>query len=149
MKVIAEQYYYALVDEILKERLRESKSANRVFVGLTDDELHAEIEKRLGKPWAIEVRKVTLSASDVNALASARFLKETGWTLLMGLAIVILSLSIAVRYISGMTALYYNIYYVICGAVGLVFIYVYTYKLRKVRKEFHWKYGIRDSDEDK
>jgi hypothetical protein len=48
-----------------------------------------------------------------------------------------------------MTALYYNIYYVLCGGIGLGFIYVYSRKLKKIREDLKWKYGVRDSDGDK
>lgn len=148
MKIIAEQYYYALVDEILKEKLQESKSTKQAFVGLKDDELHAEIEKRLGKPWAIEVRKVTLSRQQVGDIANGQFYRETGRTLLLGLGIILLGLSLATRYIN-MTALFYNIYYTLCGGIGLGFIYVYSRKLKKIREDLKWKYGVRDSDGDK
>jgi len=149
MKIIAEQYYHALVDEILKEKQQQAHSTKQPFVGVTDDELQNEIGKRLGHPWAVEIRKVTLSVKDVNALAGARFFQETGRTLLMVLAIVILALSVGVKYIPNMTALYYNIYYTLCGVIALIFIYVYSRKQAKIRKEFKWKYGVRDTEEEK
>jgi len=147
MKIIAEQYYYALVDEILKEKQQQAHVSRQPFVGVTDEELKNEIDKRLGKPWAVEIRKVTLSAKDVNALAGARFFQETGRSLLMALAIIILALSVGIKYIPNMTALYYNLYYTFCGAIALIFIYIYSHKQAKIRKEFKWKYGVRDTDE--
>ncbi|MDD4876768.1 MAG: hypothetical protein PHQ86_06555 [Dehalococcoidales bacterium] len=149
MKIIAEQYYYALVDEILKEKQQQAHVSSQPFIGVTDEELQNEIGKRLGKPWAVEIRKVTLSVKDVNALAGARFFAETGRSLLMALAIIILALSVGVKYIPNMTALYYNLYYTLCGAVALIFIYIYSHKQAKIRKEFKWKYGVRDTEEDK
>jgi hypothetical protein len=148
MKIIAEQYYYALVDEILKEKQQQAHTAKQPFVGVTNEELRSEIEKRLGSSWAVEIRKVTLSVSDVNALAGARFFKETGRTLLMALAIIILGLSVAIRWIPDMTPLYYNLYYALCGVIALVFIYIYSRKQARVRKEFRWKYGVRDTDKE-
>ena len=148
MKIIAEQYYYALVDEILKEKQQHARNTNQSFVGVTNDELRSEVEKRLGSPWALEIRKVTLSVSDVNALAGARFYKETGQRLLMVLTIIILGLAVVVRWIPNMTALHYNIYYVLCGAIALAFIYSYSHKQAKIRKEFRWKYGVRETDKE-
>lgn len=149
MKIIAEQYYSVLVDEILKEKFKQCRSENQPFIGLTNDELQIEIEKRLGKPWAIEIRKISLSIEQVKDLANGQFFRETGRTLLMGLAIIILGLSVGVKWIPNIAPLYYNIYLTLCGVIGLGFIYVYGRKLRKVREDLKWKYGVRESEGDK
>ena len=61
----------------------------------------------------------------------------------MVVAIIVLSLSVGVKYIPNMTELYYNIYYTLCGFIALAFIYVYSRKQSKVRKEL-WRQLGRD-----
>ena len=150
MKVITEQYYHSVVIGILKEREKQIEKLGQPFDGLTADDLSREVENIIGGKWKIKrEQSVKFSKADINAVAGARFFKETGQRILMVVAIIILGLSVVVRYIPSMTSLYYNIYYTIVGIVALVFIYVYSRKQSKVRKELWRKLGREEAEEEK
>jgi uncharacterized membrane protein YuzA (DUF378 family) len=148
MKIIADKFFSVLVEDIISEKREYCDTNHLQFKGISSKELNDEIEKRLGKEWAIDDSTRHLLKSDVNAIANARFFRQTGQRMLMIMAIVVLGLAVVARFIP-MTALYANIYYTIVGLVALGFIWIYSKKQAKVRKELRWKMGVRDTDEEK
>lgn len=150
MKEINVKKYFDIVEDIVKEREKQAEKLGREYVGLTGDELQREVVNHLGDAWAIKKEEsVKFTRADINAVAGARFFKETGRSLLMGLAIIILGLSVGMKYIPEMTALYYNIYYAVCGLIALIFIYVYSRKQAKVRKRLWRQLGREDIKEER
>jgi hypothetical protein len=145
MKTIAEQFFGYLVGDIIKEKQDIAEKEHKQFNGVNGSDLVVEIEKHLGKGWVVAPPQ-KLSVEDVNAIANARFFKQTGQKLLMGMTIVILGLAVVARYLT-LTPLGINIFYTIFGMVALSFIWVYTRKQAKNRKEFHWKWGVKDTEE--
>lgn len=142
MKFITVQHYNSVVESILKEKEKQAELLHQAFTGITAGELQKELDNHFGGMWTIKKEEsVKFSKADINAVAGARFFKGTGRSLLMGLAIIILLLSIGVKYIPDATALHYNIYYALCGVIALVFIYIYSHKQAKVRKELWHKLG--------
>ena len=150
MKFITVQHYNSIVKGILKEKERQAEALHQEFSGLTSDELKKEVDNHIGDGWALKKEEaVKFSKSDINAVAGARFFRQTGRSLLMGLAIVVLGLAVAVKYMPiVMTELYYTIYYALIGLATIGFLYVYTRKQSKVRKELWRQIGREESLED-
>ena len=150
MKFINQQYYNSVVAGILKEKEKQAELLGQSFIGLSGDELAREVSDHLGEAWSIKAEKpMKFSKSDINAVANARFYRKTGVKLLMGLLIIVLTIAVAVKWIPNMTELHYNIYITLCGVIALVFIYVYSRKQSKVRKELWRQLGREESEEDK
>lgn len=150
MKYITVQHYNSIVESILKEKEKEAERRKLPFVGLSADELRREVDNHLGGTWTIKREDaVKFSKADINAVAGARFYRKTGLQLLMVMVIIILALSAGVRYIPNMIVLYYNLFYTLCGIIALVFIYIYSHKQAKVRKELWRQIGREESEEKK
>ena len=150
MKFITVGYYNSLVDGILKEKEKQAKSSGHPFDGLTEIELTHEINKHMVGEWKIKSEQpVKFTKADINSVASGRFYRTTGVKMLMGLLIIILAVAVAMGYIPNMTALHYNIYYTFCGAIGLGFIYIYSRKQARVRKELWRQIGREETEEEK
>ena len=150
MKLITLNIYIETVQSIIKNREKHAEALKQEYTGLSADELNKELSSQFGGAWAIKKEEsVKFTKADINAVAGARFFKETGRSLLMGLAIIILGLSVGVKYIPDMTILYYTIYYALIGFATLSFIWVYSRKLSKVRKALWKQIGRGEIGEDK
>lgn len=153
MKIITEQYFNSIVEGIIKEKEKQADQAKQPFIGLSSDELWGEIGRQLevqpGEKWMVKRQPMKFTKQDINAVASGRFYRKTGVQLLMALVIILLAMSVAVRYIPDITSLGYNIYYTLCGLVGLGFIYIYSRKQAKVRKELWRQLGREETKEGK
>ncbi len=149
MRVVTEQYLNSLVDSIVKEKEKQAEILHQTFSGLSNDELWQEIKNHLGNQWTVKrEHPMKFTRADINAVASARFFRKTGMQMLMILAIIVLALSVVVKYIT-MTALLYNIFYVLFGLISLGFIYIYSRKQSKARKELWRQLGHEEKEEDK
>lgn len=148
MRSVTVHTYNSAVETIVREKEKEAEKSHIPFMGVPADELRQALDNYFGEAWIVKKEEtIKFTKADINAVASARFFKSTGRTLLLGLAVILLSLAVAVRYIPYMSALYYNIYYTICGAIALAFIYIYSRKQAKVRKTL-WKQLGREETED-
>lgn len=149
MKVITEQYFNNLVISIVKQKEKLAEQQHVSFTGLTNDELWKEINNCLGNQWTVEKdRQVKFTKADINAVASARFYRKSGIQLLMGMSIIVLALAVIFKNIPNMTMVGYNIFYTLIGAIVLCFLYIYSRKASKVRKEL-WRQIGRDESEEK
>lgn len=149
MKLITAQHYHSVVESILKEKERQAESLGQSFIGLSADELQREVDNHLGGAWSIKKEEsVKFNKADINAVASARFFRKTGVTLLMGLVIILVAFALVVKSISIMTPLYYNIYYTVCGILTVVFLYIYSRKQSKVRKALWRQIGREEKDNE-
>ena len=150
MKFITVGYYNSLVDGILKEKEKQAKSSGHPFDGISEGELTREINKHIVGEWKIKSEQpVKFTKADINSVASGRFYRTTGVKMLMGLVIIILAVAVVVKYIPNMTTLHYNIYYTLCGAVALGFIYIYSRKQAKIRKDLWKQIGREETEEEK
>lgn len=144
MRVVTEEYLKSLVESIVRGRKKQSELKHQEFVGLTGEELVREINAQLGENWVVkEEDKVKFSKEDINAVANGRFYRRTGVKMVMALIIILLSLATAMKYIPNVTIVGYNIFYTLLGGIALAFIYIYSRKQSKVRKEL-WKQIGRD-----
>lgn len=149
MKTITEQYLNTLSVNIIKESEKQAELLGNSFNGLTGDQLYQAIKGHLGGEFIVKPeQQVKFSRYDINAVANSRFYRKSGQQLLMGLAIVVLLLVMAIRYIPNMTALGYNISYTVCGAIALVFVFVYSRKQSRARKELWRQLGREEKDEE-
>lgn len=150
MKVITEKYHQDLVDSILKEKRKVAEKLGKPFRGITPDELQEAINVRVGGQWSLTNEEaVKFSRSDINAVASARYFRRGGITMIMGLVIMLLLLAIAVKSVVIMTPLYYNLYYTLCGVIAIGFLYIYSRKQSKVRKALWQQLGREEAEEGK
>jgi len=112
-------------------------------LGVSQEELREAVKVRVGESCMItKEESVKFSRSDINAVASARYFRKGGVTLIMGLVIVVKSVVV-------MTPLYYNIYYALCGLIAIGFLYIYSRQQAKVRKELWQKLGREEAEERK
>lgn len=148
MKLITLEHYNSAVEAIVKEKERQAEKLGQAFEGIDAGELKRELDKHFGTDWGIKKEEsVRFTKADINAVASARFFRKTGVTLLMSLLIVLVTLALAVKSLVVMTPLYYNLYYTACGVIAIGFIWVYSRKQAKVRKEL-WRQMGRDNTEN-
>jgi len=148
MKTITERQYNELVDIILKEREKQAGKTSQPFNGVDCDELQRGITNRLGDSWRITSEQpMKFTKADISAVANARYFRKSGITLLMGLLIIMLLLSIAVKSFVVMIPLYYNLYYTVVGLIALAFIWVYSRGQSKIRKELWRQLGRGETKE--
>ncbi len=146
MKIITERQYSEIVESILKEK--EKQKVSPLFNGIGGEELQREITNRLGGEWKVtNEQPVKFTRVDINAVASARYFRKGGVTLLMGLVIILLLLAIGAKSLVIMTPLYYNLYYTFCGLIALGFLWLYSRKQAKIRKELWRQLGREESKE--
>ena len=145
MKIITEQYYNNLVDAIIKEQEKQAEKLDQAFIGISQSELHNEIQKRIGEAWRLKRDKpVKFSKSDINSVANSRFYRKTGIKLLMILAIVILVNAIAVNNLHFFSV---NVGYGIYAVAAILFVFIYSRQQGKVRKQLWREIGREESDE--
>jgi len=150
VKVITEQYYQDLVSSIIKEKRKVAEKLGQPFLGVSQEELREAVKVRVGESCMItKEESVKFSRSDINAVASARYFRRGGISLIMGLVIVLLLLAIVVKSVVVMTPLYYNIYYALCGLIAIGFLYIYSRQQAKVRKELWQQLGREEAEEGK
>jgi len=150
MKVITEQYFQDLVNGIIKEKKATAGKLDKPFRGISQDELCEAVTARIGEPWVVNKEEsIKFSRSDINAVASARYFRKGGISLIMGLVILLLVLAIVVKSVVVMTPLYYNLYYAFCGLIAIGFLYIYSRKQAKVRKELWQKLGREEAEGEK
>lgn len=146
MKLITERQYNELTISILKDREIEAEKNHKSFNGIDGNDLLREITARLDDSWkVINEQPMKFTRADINAVASARYFRKGGITLLMGLLIVLLLVAIGVKSLVIMTPLYYNMYYTFCGMVALGFIWIYSHKQSKIRKELWRQLGREET----
>lgn len=147
MKVITEKYYQDLVSDIIKEKRKSAEKLGKPFRGISQDELRDAVNVRVGECSLTNEEAVKFSRSDINAVASARYFRKGGITMIMGLVILLLLLAIAVKSVVVMTPLYYNLYYALCGLIAIGFLYIYSRKQAKVRKALWQQLGREEAEE--
>lgn len=148
MKIITERQYGEIVLNIIKERKKKVEKASQSFNGVNGDDLNEEVARYLGDEWMVtNEQPVKFTRGDINAVAGARYFRKGGITLVMGLLIIQLLLAITVKSLIIMTPLYFNLYYVLCGLIALGFIWVYSHKQSKIRKELWRQLGREESAE--
>ena len=148
MKTITEQHLQDLVGSIIKEKKKVAEKLGKPFNGITQDELWDAVRVRVGEEWMVKNEEsVKFSRSDINAVASARYFRKGGVTMIMGLVIVLLLLAVVVKSVVVMTPLYYNLYYALCGLMAIGFLYIYSRQQAKVRKELWQKLGREEAEE--
>ena len=147
MKVITEKYYQDLVSDIIKEKRKVAEKLGKPFRGISQEELRDAVNVRVGECSLTNEEAVKFSRSDINAVASARYFRKGGITMIMGLVILLLLLAIAVKSVVVMTPLYYNLYYALCGLIAIGFLYIYSRKQAKVRKALWQQLGREEAEE--
>jgi len=146
MKIINEQHLNTLVASIIAEKEKQAETIHQTFTGITQDDLFKEIEARLGGKWALKKEKpIKFSKDDINAVANSRFYRKTGIKLLMLVVIALLAFSILTN---NFRILPINVYYGLCAGLAVGFVYLYSRKQSKARKEL-WKEIGREEIEDK
>jgi len=148
MKVITEKYYQDLVSDVIKEKRKVAEKLGKPFRGISQEELRDAITARVGEQYLLTNEEaVKFSRSDINAVASARYFRRGGITMIMGLVILLLLLAIVVKSVVVMTPLYYNLYYALCGLIAIGFLYLYSRKQAKVRKALWQQLGREEAEE--
>lgn len=147
MKQITERHYSDLIETIIKDKQKQYEKVGQEFSGIDGDDLLEEVTKRLGGDWCItNERPVKFTKADINAVAGARYFRKGGVTLLMGLAIIILCLSIVARFIGlALSPLSLTLYYTVCGIVTLAFLWFYSHGQAKIRRELWRQLGREES----
>jgi len=133
MKTITPQQLEGILEVIISDKEKMAKSLKEHFVGVAQDDVLAEIRKRLGNEWVLKKEQpIKFTKEDINAVANSRFYRKTGIKLLMLLAISILGLAMLTTTLRLLSP---YLYYGLTAVVALVFFYVYGKKQRKSRNE--------------
>jgi len=124
---------YGTIASIISEREKVAELKHETFVGVRKDEFIRDLTRILDDDVYVKRDPAThFSNRDVNAVASSRFFQGAGMTLLIGwLAVVAVTLSLTVYF--PIVPIWAN--YVLNGFYAIVFVRVYTVKLKKLKKE--------------
>ncbi len=133
MKSISVQQLEGVIEIILHDKEELSKLKKEQFNGVTQDDVLAEIKKRLGDNWILKREPpVKFSKDDIAAVANSRFYRKVGVKLLMAWAIVVLAFAILTL---TLRILPLQVYYGLSIAVTVGFLYIFSRKQKIVRDE--------------
>lgn len=142
MKNITVQQLESVFEIILHDREELAKLKKESFTGVSQSEVLSEMKNRLGDNWILKKEPpVKFSKDDIAAVANSRFYRKTGMKLLMAWAIIILAFAI---FTLTFRLLPLQVYYGLSGVVTVIFLYLYSKKQSRVRKEL--KQAVYGSD---
>ena len=145
MKVITEQAYQNIVDTILKEKEKQSDGMGQKFQGISSVALQDAVTHFIGDTWVVRRDpKVKFTKSDINAVANSRFYKATGIKLLLALAAAILVVAVLVNTFEGFPV---GLAYGLFAAEAIAFVWQYSKRQSKVRKQLWHELGRDENDE--
>lgn len=145
MKIITEQHFSNLVDGVIREKEKLAEKQHEVFTGVSQDDLIDEVAVKVGGKFMVKRENpVRFSKDDINAVANNRFYRKTGLKILMGAIIILLALSMLVNYLQ---VIHPYVYYGLCGVTAIVFVYIYSSKQAKARKELWREIGREEIGE--
>jgi hypothetical protein len=134
MKTVTVQQLEAAIDDIVQDKKELAELKKETFVGVSQSELFAELDKRLGSGWTLKKDEpIKLTKSDLRAVSDSRFNRKTGIKILLLWGIII----------AAMFILTYNLnwlpQYVMYGlgiAATFGFMLLYSRKQKRAREEF-------------
>lgn len=145
MKIITEIHFNNLVAGIIAEKQKIAEKQHEIFMGVSQDDLMDEVAVKVGGKFVVKREQpVKFSKSDINAVANNRFYRKTGLKLLMGAVIILLGLSMLTNNFQVINP---YVYYGLCGITAIVFVYVYSSKQAKARKELWHEIGREEIEE--
>jgi hypothetical protein len=132
MKIINAQYLEGVIEDILHDKEELAKQKREQFVGVPENEVLAEIGKRLGNNWLLKKTPPHITDEDFKSMASGRFYRGGGIKILGGWMILILALLQL-----GVWFPFFQPYnYILCGLATVGFVIIYGKKQKEAYQMF-------------